>query len=348
LIDFRYHLVSIVAVFLALAVGIIVGASAIQPEVVSGLKAESQLQKKNNETLRSDNATLNRQLNADDLFAQAASSYLLGHLLQGEQVVVVAAPGADSSSVTGITSALRQAGATVTGQVTLTSQFLDISASTEINLNAQARQLAPAGVLGSGSAAAGQIYGQQAAAQVIAAAIVHKDGPVTITSAESQQILTGFGQAGFLQVSGANGGTTLAGQATLAVVVIPASPQANASSPANLALVTFAHELQRASVGTLLAGSLPGSGTGSAIDAVTSGAAGILITTVDNANTAGGQVVVVWALRQMLDPHAVPTAYGVIPNAVPSPAPSTTPTPSPTPSHSPHSSGSVSKHPVKS
>ena len=357
LIDFRYHLVSIVAVFLALAVGIIVGASAIQPEVVSGLKAESQLQKKTNETLRSANATLSRQLNADDLFAQVASGYLLGRLLEGEQVVLVAAPGADSQSVTGITSALRQAGATVTGQVILTSQFLDISASTEINLNALARQLAPAGTV-VGSAAAGQIYGQQAAAQVIAAAIVHKDGQATVTSNQSQAILSGFSQAGFLQVSGANGGTTLAGLATLAVVVIPANPPANASSPANLALVAFAHELQRASDGALLAGSLPGSGTGSAIDAVTSGAAGVVITTVDNANTTSGQIIVIWALRQMLDRHTAPAAYGVVPDAVPSPAPTTTPTasPSPTPTRSARSSRSAKssrsaqarKHPVKS
>lgn len=334
MIDFRYHLVSIVAVFLALAVGIIVGASALQPQVVSGLKAESQLEKKTNETLRAQNALLNQQLAADDLFARSASGYLLSHLLQGEQVVLVTAPGADAQTINGITVALRQAGATDVGQISLTAQFFDISKPTEASLLALAQSLAPAGVSLPESAGVGQIYGQQAAAQVIAAAIVHKDGVAALTSAETQRILNGFGEQGFLQVSGGRRATSLTGQATLAVVVIPAAPAANASSQANLALVAVARELQRASSGALLAGSLPGSGTGSAIDTVTSGAAGVVLATVDNANTASGQILVVQALRLLLDPHSSPAAYGVVPAAVPSPAPSSAPTLSPSPAAS--------------
>ena len=38
MIDFRYHLVSIVAVFLALAIGIVVGSTALKPAVLSGLQ----------------------------------------------------------------------------------------------------------------------------------------------------------------------------------------------------------------------------------------------------------------------------------------------------------------------
>ncbi len=39
-IDFRYHLVSIIAVFLALAIGIVVGSTALQPTVESGLQRD--------------------------------------------------------------------------------------------------------------------------------------------------------------------------------------------------------------------------------------------------------------------------------------------------------------------
>ena len=45
MIDFRYHLVSIVAVFLALAVGIVVGAIALQPHVADVLNRESTVEK---------------------------------------------------------------------------------------------------------------------------------------------------------------------------------------------------------------------------------------------------------------------------------------------------------------
>jgi len=327
LIDFRYHLVSIVAVFLALAIGIVVGSTALQGRVLNALNRASKAEVRNNGVLRAQNKVQSKQLAADDLFARTASGYLLSHLLEGERVVLVTAPGADSQTVSGVTSALQLAGATVTGQVSLTTQYFDISKTTESSLLALAQSLAPAGISLPASAAASPIYGQQAAAQVIAAAIVNTDGVATVSQTQSQGILSGFGQQGYLQVSGPGGGTVLAGQATLAVVVIPASPAANASSPANLALVAAARELQRASAGALMAGSLPGSGPGSAIDAVTSGAAGVAVTTVDNASTASGQIIVVWALRKLLDPHASPAAYGVVPAAVPSPAPSTAPTP---------------------
>lgn len=344
MIDFRYHLVSIVAVFLALAIGIVVGSTALQGKVVNALNRASQDEQKTNDTLRANNSLLKQQISADGLFAQANSSYLLSHLLQGEQVVLVTAPGADGPTIAGITSAMQQAGATVTGQVSLTPQFFDISAGNEIKLSALAQHVAPAGIGRGPQALSAQISGQQTAAQIIAAAIVHKDGTVTVSSAQSQQILNGFGEQGFLQVSGASGSATLAGQATLAVVVIPTTPPANASDPQNLALVAVADELQRASAGALLAGSLPGSGTASAIDAVTSGAAGVVVTTVDDANTASGQIIVVQALRQLLDPDAVPTAYGVGPASVPSPVPSVAPTTPP----SPTATRSVLKHPVKS
>ncbi|MHB1877465.1 MAG: copper transporter [Streptosporangiaceae bacterium] len=336
MIDFRYHLVSIVAVFLALAIGIVVGAGALSPQVANTLNTESKQLAKRNTALYTQNSQLRAQIAADNAFGATASGLLLDQLLRGENVVLVTAPGADGSTVTGITSALRRSGATVTGQVSLTPQFLDTSASTETTLTTLASQLTPAGVSLSGPAPVAQIAGQQAAAQLIAAAIMDRHGQPLVTTAESTSILAGFGQQGFLHISGPNGSTALAAPASLAVVVIPATPPvpANASSPANLALVMLANQLQASGSAALLAGSLPGSGAGSAIDAVTSGSSGVSVTTVDDANTAIGQIIVVQALRRALDPHVSPASYGVGPGTVPSPAPSTAPTPTPSPSAS--------------
>ena len=49
MIDFRYHLVSIIAVFLALAIGIVVGATALQPATVKLLNAASVAEKQRRE-----------------------------------------------------------------------------------------------------------------------------------------------------------------------------------------------------------------------------------------------------------------------------------------------------------
>lgn len=332
MIDFRYHLVSIVAVFLALAVGIVVGSQALTPAVTSGLNKVSKNEAKANQMLYAHNQQLKNELGADEVFAQAAESRLLRGLLTGEHVVLVLAPGTDSTTVDGLTSALQQAGASVSGQVVLSSQFFDTSAANEQQLSRTASNVAPAGVTLPTSAASPQVSGQQAAAQVIAAAIVNKDGVPTLTQAESQRILTGFDQAGFLQINGPNGGSALAGQATLAVVVVPAAvPPPKLRGSFNLSLISLTNDLHEASKGAVLTGPLPGTGPHSAVDAVSSGAAGVTLTTVDNAETTIGQIVVAQALSQMIQHNATPAAYGVRPDVVPSPAPSASASASPSP-----------------
>jgi len=294
-----------------------------------------------NNALYAHNRQLKQQISADDAFARAAEASLLSGLLDGEHVVLVLAPGADSSTVDGITSALRLAGAAVTGEVVLSAQFFDTGVVTEQQLQSTATSLGPAGVVLPKSPSDPQIAAQQAAARVIAAAIVNKDGMPTLSQGQSQQILTGFGAANFLQIKGANGGTSLAGQATMAVVVSGTVQPAKTAGPFNLALVSLAEDLQEASKGALLTGPIKSSGPRSAIDAVVSGAAGVKLTTVDNADTAGGQIIVAQALRELLLPNATPTAYGVRPGRVPSPAPS----PSPSASASPSASRSPRPHP---
>jgi uncharacterized membrane-anchored protein YhcB (DUF1043 family) len=71
-IDFRYHLVSIIAVFLALAVGLVVGATALAPKtevILSRLQTELS---KQNGNLSKDKQALSNQVSADQIFAQAA------------------------------------------------------------------------------------------------------------------------------------------------------------------------------------------------------------------------------------------------------------------------------------
>jgi hypothetical protein len=334
LIDFRYHLVSIVAVFLALAIGIVVGSTAIKSILLTGLDRASQHELQVNRSLYAHNGQLKDEIAADQAFAQAAEDSLLRGLLAGQHVVLVLAPGADSPAVDGVTTALQKSGAAVTGQVVLSQQFFDTGSVNEQTLKNTAINLASHnGIAPPSPASNAQISGQQAAAQLIAATVMNKDGVATVTAKASQRVLTGFGNAGFLQVKVGNGSSVLAGQATMAVVVLPATvPPAKTSGPFNLALVSLAQDLQQASKGALLAGSLKGSGPRSAIDAVAGGSAGVQLMTVDNAETVVGQIIVAQTLNQLLTGKA-PTAYGVRPNTVPSPAPSASPTPSASPSH---------------
>jgi hypothetical protein len=116
------------------------------------------------------------------------------------------------------------------------------------------------------------------------------------------------------------------------MVVAPAAPaSASDVSPANLALLGVAEQLQAASHGTVLAGSAAGSGPGSAIDEATGGGK---VSTVDEADLATGQIMAVQALSFLLSGRP-PASYGVHPGTAPSPAPTPSVTPTVT-ANAPH------------
>lgn len=325
MIDFRYHLVSIIAIFLALAVGLIVGATSLSGTTEAVLSHEEKLVTQENSTLRAKNSALASQVSNGQAFAQAGSGRLLSDLLTGEKVVLVVAPNTDSTMESGVSAALQQAGATVTGKVLLQQEFFDFSGQTESSLSQLAQQLAPqAGVKLPAPSSNPTIDGQQAAAAVLAASIVSKDG-VGLPSGVSHTILSEFGADGFLQVSPTTPGAASLATATLAVLLTPAGAQnSNAQTTAvNEALVALAAELHSASLGTVMAGSLGAISPNSATSL--EGGSGPA-STVDNADTSSGEIMVAQALRLLLNGTA-PAAYGVEPATVPSPAPTPASTP---------------------
>jgi hypothetical protein len=322
-IDFRYHLVSIIAIFLALAVGLLVGSTFISGYAEEALTHAQHLLSQHNRSLTTQNNALTRQVSADQAFAQANAQRLLDPggtgLLAGQKVVLVEASGYSSTMASGVITALGQAGATVTGQVQLQSQFFDDSAPTESSLTQLAQQFAPqAGVRLPGSNVPyPSVQGQQEAAAVIAAAILSKTG-TGLTSSISDAILSGFVHGGYLQISSrsqASPNASTLPPANLAVLLTPDTtpPQPTVSQ----ALVAVATELKPAGNGTVMAGSVSAIATGSAID-LESGS--LTVSTVDNADTATGQIIVAQALADLLQGKA-PQQYGIGPAAAPSPAP---------------------------
>ena len=333
MIDFRYHLVSIVAVFLALAVGLAIGATALTPKTEKFFDTRSKQEEQQINGLKTQIGGLKNQLASDQALAKAAAPRLLDGLLTGQRVVLVTAPGADDSTISGVTAALRQAGAIVTGRAELQPSFFDTSASTQSSLTTLAQQVAPpdvtVGVQAGQPAVNAQIVGQQDAAQVLAPALVTKIG-ADLPAEQTKKIVDGFAAHGFMQMNYENGSTQLS-QATLAVVIIPGTPPSGGgANPANLALLSVAQQLEGSSLGVVMAGSLPGSGTGSAIDELINGGTGIQLSSVDDADSEVGQIEVAQALRDWLTSHK-PTAFGVLAGTVPSPVPTPAPTSTPTP-----------------
>ena len=338
MIDFRYHLVSIVAVFLALAVGIVLGSTELRGAALSALDRTSNALSQKLDAANNENSALQQEVSGDQAFAQAAEPVLLSHLLDGKRAVVITAPGAPSGVVNGITTALGDAGATVSGQVAMSAKFADTSASNLSLLDQLTQRVAPSGLtLANGTP-------QQQAAQVLASALVSPgssspggssgsggsggssgSGGHAAGSQAAQTILSSYSAGQFITVSGQP-----AQGATLAVIVTAATaPSGGTSDPANQAIVSLAQEFGSSSQATVVAGPSAGSGQGSAISAVRSSGAANNASTVDNADEVSGQIVVVQALAQQLNGHK-PGSYGTQSDAA-----SAGPSPAPTPSGSP-------------
>ncbi len=115
-IDLRAHIVSLVAVFLALGLGILIGISligghAIARRQVVALQKEFQALKQQNALKSQQLAAQAAQIAQDHTFAAAVVPALTaGHLTGQTVAVVVSEPGYDPSA---LTSLLSQAGATV-------------------------------------------------------------------------------------------------------------------------------------------------------------------------------------------------------------------------------------------
>ncbi len=324
MIDFRYHLVSIVAVFLALAVGLLLGSTVLRPYALEGLQALSKRQQHQIHSVIQANDQLQRQNAAANQLFQANEAYLLRQLLAGQQVVLVVAPGAPDSVTSGVTHSLGLAGAKVTGQLQLQPSFFDTSPAGRQSLTQLAEQIA-AQLPAPGLALTGSAQAQ--ASELIANAIMTKDGPGQPVAGQrdstSVSVINGLEGRGYLTPTGAPWD-----RATLAVVIIPATPPStDDANAASQALVTLAQQLDRAGQGTVVAGSVTGSGPGSAIDVMRQGGRAGNLSSVDNADFPPGQITVVQALYYLM--HGKSGSYGVLPTAnAGAPSPGPTPAPS--------------------
>ena len=334
MIDFRYHLVSIVAVFLALAIGIVLGAAELQGPTYNLLNGTTaKLQNELNQA-NSQRDMAEEQANAGDAYAEAVEPVVLHNLLAGQKLLIVTEPGAQGSVVSGITSAANDAGAEVTGQINLQAKFFDTSDTTQDSLNQINLDVASHAGLTLDNT---ETY-QQQAAQVIASQILTK-APLSATGAgqdgtgqdtSAATMLSAYAYAGFLTTSGQP-----ATEATLAVVITPqTAPSDGSADPLDQILVPVAQELAAVSAATVVAGSSAGSGTGSPIAVLRSNNVANQVSTIDDADYVSGQSVVIEALAIQLS-GGKPGSYGFASNGANAVAPSAAPTATASPSPSP-------------
>ena len=335
MIDFRYHLVSIVAVFLALAIGIVLGSTELQGNTIDVLRTSSNLLKNELDQSNAERNTAQSQLQNNVDFINKAEPRLLANELPGDRIVLVTEPGASSVVISGVKQAAADAGATVTGTVAIQPKFNDLSGTTQSSLSQINSDLASSDGTSLATPSSDQTINQQQAAQLIGTEILATTtaGESTgISTADATTLLGAYAQAGYITITPA-----VTDRATLAVIVTPdAAPADGQNDPGTQVLLVLAQELAGESAATVVVGSTAGSSpAGSPIAVLRASSASSLVSTVDNADVTIGQVATIWALADQLG-GGKPNSYGISGASAVSPVPSTVPSATPTISPSPH------------
>ena len=127
MISFRFHLVSLVAVFMALGVGVLTGTTVINRGVVAQLESRTDDLSGDLSTLRDQFNELQAEADVWGLYGEQTSLPVLAGRLTGQEIVLVTQEGTSEESVTGVRRALEAAGAqlatslSVSGRMALTN-----------------------------------------------------------------------------------------------------------------------------------------------------------------------------------------------------------------------------------
>ncbi|MEV0234890.1 copper transporter [Nonomuraea sp. NPDC050786] len=319
MIDFRYHLVSIVAIFLALAVGVVLGTTLLQePAVRSAREVTAQLTK-SKEELRTQLDALQSRETGNDTFIAAMTPSLVAGDLTGQRVLLVETPGSSTTMREAAQQVLTQAGAQISGRVGLTEKLLDPKGTGV--LDGLVNQLKPANMMFPTTATS-----WDRAATLLSAAFVTTDQAQAGTpNPATADVVSAFETGGLLTTEG-----DPLKRATLAVMFAPEKPYEGESAELQAgALVSMASGLDVAGKGTVLAGTVvtpavPGDPIGALRD---DSEISKRVTSVDTADMPAGRVAIVYSLREQLNGRA--GQYGIgkgisaplpaVPSATPSP-----------------------------
>lgn len=286
MINFRYHVVSIAAVFLALALGLIVGTAAFNGPAADSLAARVDEMGKANEGLRDDVRHLKEEAEQVEQFATEALPWMMGTRLNGKRVLILTTTDADKNYVDGVAEALKTTGgATITGQLAFQKRFVDQASKEEL------LDLVDNSTPDTVTGLPANSNGAETAAALLAAVLVDHDPAVT--PEQRTKTLTAF--TGSYLVGAAVKGPAEA-------VLVLAGPPYNEkdSGKLNTGLKTIVEQFDKA--GPLLLVGESTAGDGNLVGAVRNDSdLSKTISTVDNAGTPQGRAAVLLALADQVE-----------------------------------------------
>jgi hypothetical protein len=323
-IDFRYHLISIIGVFLALGIGILMGSLVLEDRLVRDIRNRLDSIEKRNGELQAQVEELQGQIEADEGFARIAREYLIEGQLQGEQVVVFTYERTDGGLMDQVRASVEEAGGTLAATIEATEKL-------RLETPAERDQLALA--LSSSSTATQELHrelggelGDDASAAAMDGATSREppaaNGQGGPAGRALDGLVTDLVDAGFLNVD-RDDEQSLVPPASDFLVVGGAEDEP--PFPLAAYTVSLSNELARDGAPVLGVESSTSS-WGMVTMLRADGDAQDAVSTVDQAESISGSIAIVLALEQAED-GVVGRHYGVAPDAASGIIPEPPPTP---------------------
>jgi Copper transport outer membrane protein, MctB len=119
MINFRFHIVSLIAVFLALAVGVVFGATVVNSAIVDRLNDRIDTVENNANRRKAENDELRSQLGQQQGYIDSTQAFAVTGRLNGVTLVTIAARGVDGDAVKNTVELAQRAGARAPGIIWL-------------------------------------------------------------------------------------------------------------------------------------------------------------------------------------------------------------------------------------
>jgi Copper transport outer membrane protein, MctB len=285
MISMRYHIVSLAAIFLALALGIVLGATKISSPILAGLQSDKSDLATQNDTLTSDNESLTSRVSSDDKFSAAVANLAVRGTLPNATVVLITTAEADPGDRDAVLSLLARAGAKVTAQIQLTANFADPSHADD--LRTLSARVLPTGAKLPAVSQVGAVAGGLLASVLL----TDKTGKPTTKADQATAALSAFASAGFLQASG----TVVPGR--LVIILTGGAFTGGSEADRASAIADLATQLKQSSGGVVVAGDAGSDGATGTVGVIRANtASSASVTTVDNVDTASGRLATVLGL----------------------------------------------------
>lgn len=292
MISLRSHAISLAAVFLALAVGVLLGSGLLSNTLLSGLRDDKAALQNQLNTLTDQKNALNEKLVAAGEFDAQMSPRILGGTLAGKAVVVFRTPDATNDDVDGLARFVSAGGGTVSGTIALTQQFVDANAAEKL-LSVVNSPIVPAG-----RALSTKLVDQGSqAGDLLGIAMLRGRDPAVppVDDMQRDTVLATLRDTGFVSYDGGR-----IGPADVALIVTGGGLGDGAGNQ-GATVARFAAGLAPHGFGTVVA-SREGSATGTAAVAVIRSDAGLsgAVSTVDDVDTQSGRLTAVLALHELI------------------------------------------------